>query len=402
MLGRYSAHPGFIVKTSMPNIISIEPHIFHVSGKTNWFFVAVILDNGLTGWGEASLNSWEPMIEKMINENLSHLAGLSLQEAQGRLKVSPRSPGGLVMAAAVSAIQQSLCDLEAQVAGLPLFRMLGDQQRDHVPVYANINRATSVRTPQGFVDLAAKAKKDGFEAFKIAPFDGVFPWNCNTNEGQEKIKKGLDCILAVSDFLGPHDRLMVDCHWRFDEKNAINALSLLKKIPLFWFECPIAETYENWEAMRNIKKLANEQNTLIAAAESQIGLSSFEMLIQEKLYDVIMPDVKYCGGPKELMAISVAAHKAGVHFAPHNPTGPICHFQSLQVCASSPACMYLEMQYDESPLFDAVVSTKSVVIEKSVLRVPQGVGLGVQINNELLKTHPYKRVPPGIDTILNA
>jgi galactonate dehydratase len=394
-------HIGLFIFT-MTTIQSIAPHVFHVSDKTNWFFISVRLENGIIGWGEASLNSWEAMIEVLVHERLSHLKGLTIKEAQSQLRVSPRSPGGLLMGAAVSATQQALCDAESQTQQVALHSILGSRVRDQVPVYANINRATSLRTPEGFVKVASKAKNDGFEAFKIAPFDGVFPWNCSTSEGKEKIKKGLDCIFAVSEFLSPVARLMVDCHWRFDEKAAIEVLGILKDTPLYWFECPIAETYENWDAMRRVKAIANEQNTLIAAAESQIGLSSFVMLMQEKLYDVIMPDVKYCGGPRELLEIAKAAQEAGVQFAPHNPTGPICHYQSLHVCAVSPECLYLEMQYDESSLFDELVKNQSSRVVNSHLELPQALGLGVQMDTGLLKLHPYQPVPPGIDTLLNS
>lgn len=40
-------------------IAQVEPLILNVSEKTNWFFIRVTAENGMTGLGEATLNGWE-------------------------------------------------------------------------------------------------------------------------------------------------------------------------------------------------------------------------------------------------------------------------------------------------------------------------------------------------------
>jgi L-alanine-DL-glutamate epimerase-like enolase superfamily enzyme len=82
--------------------------------------------------------------------------------------------GGLVSASAYSAMEQALRDLAAKSLDVPACAFFGGAVRDTLPVYANINRATKVRTPAGFAATARKAVADGFHALKAAPFDG-FP-----------------------------------------------------------------------------------------------------------------------------------------------------------------------------------------------------------------------------------
>jgi galactonate dehydratase len=70
----------------------------------------------------------------------------------------------------------------------------------------------------------------------------------------------------------------------------------------------------------------------------------------------MMPDVKYAGGPDEMMRIAALFGRFGVAFSPHNPSGPICHIHSLHICAALGASDLLEHQFDETPLFDAVIA----------------------------------------------
>jgi hypothetical protein len=195
------------------------------------------------------------------------------------------------------------------------------------------------------VAVARQAQAQGFTRFKIAPFDGLTPALCGSSQGQAIIHRGIDCLQALRDAMGPEVLLMVDCHWRMDEARALSTLALLEPVGLHWFECPLAETHANWPALRRIRRAARQQGVLLAAAETQVGLSSFQAVFEEALYDVVMPDVKYCGGPWEMLRIAQQAHTHGVQFSPHNPSGPVCTWQSLQVALVAPACAMLELQF---------------------------------------------------------
>jgi galactonate dehydratase len=384
----------------MPQIERISAHPFHVSTKTNWFFIRVECSGGHVGWGEASLNGWEPLLLAATQLRADELTGLTLTEASARVKASPHSPGGLVVNAVDSALQQAFALVEASVAGVPLWRVLGAQQRDRVPVYANINRATTERTPAGFARTAREALQKGFVGFKAAPFDGVTPANCASAEGQALIHQGIERVLAIRDAIGPDARLMVDCHWRFDETRAREVLQALAPARLYWFECPLSESVEHWPALQRIRSAARDQGVLIAAAETQVGRRAFQTLFEQQLYDAVMPDIKYCGGPREMLAIAELAAEHGVIFSPHNPTGPVCTLASLQVAAVAPQCQMLELQYGESPLYDTLVRDQHPTLTGGCFSVPSAAGLGAPLDEALLQAHPYQPVPFGIETLL--
>ena len=92
-----------------------------------------------------------------------------------------------------------------------------------------------------------------------------------------------------------------------------------------------------------------------AGLEQSIGWEVIRPYCEAGGYDVVMPDVKYIGGVHELRRVASACADLGVAVSPHNPSGPISHAFSLQVSATLAAFDRLEMQFDESPLFDALV-----------------------------------------------
>ena len=67
------------------------------------------------------------------------------------------------------------------------------------------------------------------------------------------------------------------------------------------------------------------------------GLEGFRPFLEAGIYDVIMPDVKYAGGLRELLRIGEFAAGLGVACSPHNPSGPIAHAHSLHLSAHLPS-----------------------------------------------------------------
>ena len=66
--------------------------------------------------------------------------------------------------------------------------------------------------------------------------------------------------------------------------------------------------------------------------------------------------------------------------------------------AVAPVCEALEMPFDESPLYAALVGGLPPALRSDgTLPVPMGVGLGVSIEEALLGVHLYRPVPLGIE-----
>jgi galactonate dehydratase len=256
--------------------------------------------------------------------------------------------------------------------------LLGAASRQYIPLYANINRRTVDRSPDGFAASARIAVERGFSTIKIAPFDGVAPGS------SADVTKGIARVEAVRAEIGPSRTLLVDCHWRFDEENARVALGRLAEIGISWFECPLPEVPESFDSLRRLRAAANANRIRLAGAETETGVDGFRPFVEGGLYDVIMPDVKYAGGLAEMRKIADFAAAHGVDVSPHNPSGPICHVASLQFCAALERETMLEHQFDESPVFFEIIDGALPTPIAGNASLPQANGLGISLREDQL------------------
>ena len=384
LLGCESVLPGDI-----DNIVITDLELIPVRAtyRTVWLIVRLYTSNGLSGIGEASdafgyANTTAENAATMraeLAEYFSLIANRSpLAIEYFRQQGRKRAQRGLVSATAYSAIEQAMWDLAGQVLGVPTYQLFGGKVRDSLPVYANINRATSPRTPEGFAATATRAYKDGFRAMKAAPFDG-FPSNGTTAEITTHIESGIAAIFAMREVLGNETALMIDCHSFFSIPQAIAVAERLEPVNLTWYEEPVPP--DQVDATLAIKAGISQA---MAGGEQLFGLAGFDELIQRRSFDVIMPDVKHCGGLLALIQIAAVAAEAGILVAPHNPSGPVATAASIQVCANLANFNYLELQYGEVDWRSNALTPAEIFVDGSI-RVPDAPGFGVKLNEDVIQ-----------------
>jgi galactonate dehydratase len=357
-------------------IRQITLSILAVSPKTKWAFVEVETSSGVVGVGEATLGGQEMALEQEMRRIGPHLIGAAASPGSLRDRFEVVE---LPAAAIVSAIDQAFCDLAARGESQSLCQLLG-QRRSLVNTYANINRCTEPRTPQAFAESARKALAAGFKAVKIAPFDEVTPATATL----ARAAKGLERISEVSAVLASDVSLYVDCHWRFTPDVAAEIIAPLQECGVTWYECPIAETEEHVADLRQLRHLANNAGMVLAGLEHGIGSARFETFARAGAYDIMMPDIKYIGGIDIMVETANGLARHGVALSLHNPTSPICHAASLAVCGALDRVGLLEMQFDETPFFDRLVSYKLASPIAGHVSVPTSPGLGVSLDPQAL------------------
>lgn len=364
--------------TTIRNIAALSAR---VSDKTVWTFVRIDGADGRQGWGEATLQGQAASVHDHVARLAPVLVGKDLTLPVDLMDVVGTCGRDTAEAAAISALDQALWDVLAQARGQTLAQALGAPLRSEVTLYANINRGTLDRSPAGFAARAHEAAGRGFDAIKIAPFDSVHPGR----EDPALLGAAIARIAAVRAAIGPEVRLMVDCHWRLSESTAARVLREVEPLRLYWFECPLPEDEANFPALRRLRSQANAVGVRLAGCEMMIGRAGFQPFLDAGVYDVIMPDVKYAGGLRELLRIGAAAERSGVACSPHNPTGPIAHAHSLHLSAHLPLFPFLEFQYGESELFFDFVAGALPDPSTGCSALPHGAGLGLGLGGEALR-----------------
>jgi galactonate dehydratase len=367
-------------------IAAIEFLGVNVTAKTNWCFLLVRTESGLTGSGECTLADHEALLAAEAAR-----LGLVGEDALARNRLArllPHAPGGLVTHAITSALEQALWDLAGQAAGQPIHALLGGALREAVPLYANINRGADPRTPEGFAAAARRAVAAGFRAVKLAPFEPMVWEDAAQPDQRAAYAQGLARIAAVRDAVGPDVDVMVDAHWRFSPGGAAGLIRDVAPFGLFWLECPVSEA--NHAEIRRLRGLANQRGMRFAGAETLAGLGAYRSIIEAGCYDVLMPDIKYSGGHEEIRRIAGLAQTAGIEIAPHNPTGPICHAHSVQLCATLPNLLPLEVQFGETERFFTMTAGADQRFIQGAAPLPATPGLGLRLDEDGARATPWQ------------
>lgn len=369
-------------------IAAVEFLGVNVTPKTNWSFLLIRTEGGLTGTGECTLSDHEALLAAEVARIAPALLGKDALARNRLARVLPHAPGGLVTHAVTSALEQALWDLAGQAAGQPIHALLGGALRAGVPLYANINRGADPRTPKGFAAAARRALAAGFRAVKLAPFEPMVWEDAARPDQRGAYAAGLARIAAVREAVGASVDVMVDAHWRFSPGGAAGLIRDVAPYGLFWLECPVAEA--NHAELRRLRGLVNGQGMRLAGAETLSGLAAYRTIIEAGCYDVLMPDIKYAGGHEEIRRIAALAQTAGVEIAPHNPTGPVCHAHSVQLCATLPNLLPLEVQFGETERFFTMTHGEEQHFTAGIAPLSAKPGLGLALDEAAARMTPWQ------------
>jgi galactonate dehydratase len=268
-------------------------------------------------------------------------------------------------------------DLQGQVLGLPVYKLFGGMLHPKIRNYANINRSTEERSPEGFARMAQAAVKAGFDAIKLAPFDDMPPMTSGAKTVADFTTLGVERTRAVRDAIGPERDLLIDVHSHMDLERGLALAKRLEPLKLFWLE----EVCRRFEDLAAINRTAAMPT---AGGESLFGVKGFYAYIIAGAVDIVMPDVKYCGGMLELKKIAAMAEGAGLPVSPHGPASPVGNVAAAHVCATLPNFQILEYSFGEVPWRAELVDPPEQ-LANGLLSVPERAGFGITLNDKTIR-----------------
>ena len=339
--------------------------------------VRVVDTEGAEGWGEAWCN-WPAVgaehrarLAADIGERLIGRTFESPDEAfhllTSQLEVLVLQTGEVgPIAQAVAGIDIALWDLAARKQGVPLYRRLGAQALDTVPVYAT---GINPDEPERF---AAARQAEGHRAFKL-----------KTGFGQEIDVRNLRAMRSA---LGDDAEILCDANQAHTLDSATRFCRAIEPLRLGWFEEPLRvdAPAADWQA------LAAASSTPLAGGENFHG-AQFDAAISGNVLAVIQPDVTKWGGITGNLRVARAAVAAGKRYCPHYFGGGISLLASLHVLAAAGGSGLLEFDCHPNAGRELIVGSLLPVRDGRV-PVPTGAGLGAAPDLGTLQR--YRTWPP--------
>jgi L-alanine-DL-glutamate epimerase-like enolase superfamily enzyme len=309
----------------------------------------------------------------------------------------------------VCAVEMALWDLAGKAYNVPAYQLLGGKYRDKVRLYAD--------TPEGRdeADFTARVSKRmdeegytflkmdfGIELLKGIPGTTINSnfWDIGrqwTNEpmtygGTEHpftqvqiTDKGLDILVQrvakVREKIGEVP-LASDHYGHFDHNNAIRLGRAVEKYRLAWLEDLIP-----WKFTDHWKIISDAIETPTLTGEDIYLKEDFIKLIDAKAIDMVHPDLATSGGLLETKKIGDYAEERGVAMAMHFAGTPVSFMANVHCAAATQNFVALEHHSVDLDYWEDLVKTKKPLIEKGFANVQEAPGLGVELNEEVVKKH---------------
>lgn len=349
--------------------------------RTNWTFVKVETDEGLAGWGEASLGTQEFALAGCINDLKRLIVGrdpLQIEKMRFEVYRDIYWKGGPVLTSAISGIEMALWDIAGKYYRTSVAALLGGRVRDKVKMYANA-WFTDCKAPEEFAACAKKTVALGVKALKWDPF-GKAHWSIENSE----LSRAVDVVAAVREVVGPDVDLLIECHGRFLPCAAIRIARALAPYDIFLLEEPCPP-----DRAESLAQVRAKSDIPVSGGERIYTIYGFEEYLEQGAVDILQPDIFHAGGIYESKKIAAMAEARHIPVSFHNPSGPVSNAAILQLAATVPNFLIHEIMLTDGS-FRKRISNERVVFEDGYILVPDVIGLGVEIDESVIAEYPYQ------------
>lgn len=349
--------------------------------RTNFVFVKIYTDEGITGIGEGTLEYKEKAFLGALEHIKEYLVGKNPLDVEQHFHNIYRDAywrGGPVLMSALSATEMALWDILGKHLNVPVYQLLGGKINDKVRIYVN-GWFAGAKEPEEFAAKAKEAVKRGVTAMKWDPFGKSY-----LDISNAALDKALRCVAAVREAVGNSVDLLIEGHGRFNIPTGIKIAKELEQFKPMFFEEPTPP-----DSLEALKAVRDKSPVAISAGERLYTRWDYRRFFDIMPADYIQPDISHAGGIMELKKIAAEAECRYIPFAPHNPSGPVANAATLQLAANTPNFCILEIMYSDVE-WRKDITNESLEYKDGYITIPDKPGLGIEINEEECLKHPYK------------
>jgi mannonate dehydratase len=395
-----------IGSTGGPHVKIVDAAVIVTSPGRNYVTLKVTTDDGVVGYGDATLNGRELAVSAYLNEHVCPLLiGRDADRVNDMWQYLYRGAywrRGPVTMTAIGAVDIALWDIQGKATGRPVYQLLGGRSRDGVTIYGHASGADIDETiadaahflESGYRAVRVQAKFPGLETtYGIRAGAGLTYEPAVGNAPASEVwdtAAYLDfvprLVAATRENLGYGFHLLHDAHHRLTPIEAARLGKALEPYRMFWLED--ATPAEDQAAFRVIRQ---HTVTPLAVGEVFNTLWDCQTLISERLIDYIRTAVPHAGGITHTRRIFDYADTYGVRSGSHGPgdVSPIGIAAALHLDISIPNFGIQEYMAHLPPADE--VFKPSYYYEDGMLHLPDAPGLGVEFDEEAAKRYPYER-----------
>lgn len=357
--------------------------------------IRVETDAGVTGYGEAGLSA------KMARARIELLGRVLIGqdplaiERLFYLMTAPQNPF-VPQIPLVSGIDIALWDVAGKVLGQPVYRLLGGPMRKAVPVYAH-GRITNLLDAGECRAWAHKAKSDpgGFRTYKfgvgLGERRGQEPWP-PTVDGFDlrKVAKG---YANLREAVGSEIDIAMHCTGQFDLPTALGLCKAIEPMDPMWIEDPLNFTYSDaWKVLKRSTRVP------ILTGEKVEMVSGFRPYLDSGVVDIIHPDPAYAGGITGCRKIADYAALTRTPMGLHiGPASLVRFYAAAHIGGAVQNLFKIENVIGEFRGHKEVMAKgKPPEVKDGMFPLPEGPGLGLEIDEAWLRQHTAKGEPPWV------
>ncbi len=376
------------------------------AGWRVWSFLKVTTDDGLVGWSEYNESYGARGLTAVIRGLAEQLVGRDprpVQQITAFLHAITRAHPGGIAQMAIAAIENALVDLVARALGVPVAVLLGGPIRDRLRLYWShagsyrlrhhaLLGTPALRDLEGCRALAAEIRSRGFTAMKTNIFlldrDPPEMWQPGfahqagwpeLNVDRTILRRIERQLAAFREGAGEDVDLLLDLNFNFRTEGYLEVLRAVEPFDLLWLEIDLLDPVA-------LARVRAQARTPIASCESLYHRRQFRPFLEAGAVDVAIVDVPW-NGILEAVKIASLCDTFEVNCAPHNFYGNLATAMSAHFCAAIPNFRIMEIDVDDVPWKDEVVTPPR--IEAGHLVLGEGPGWGVEVNEAAIR----KRAP---------
>ncbi|MDW8129002.1 MAG: mandelate racemase/muconate lactonizing enzyme family protein, partial [Bryobacterales bacterium] len=205
--------------------------------------------------------------------------------------------------------------------------------------------------------------------------------------GMELTDKGIalmcEYVAAIREIIGWDIPLAADHFGHIGVNSCIRLGKALEKYNLAWLEDMIP-----WQYGDLLKQIADAVDIPILTGEDIYLKEPFIELCRKQAVDIIHPDLATAGGILETKKIGDAAQEYGVPMAMHFAGTPVSCMANVHCAAATENFLVLEFHSADVPWWeDLVEGVEKPIVNRGFIKVPEGPGLGITLNEEVVKRH---------------